>query len=232
MSKKYNKSYHYDDSPEGTEFIRIFNKIRLYQERYGLKVIMITSPNISEGKSTTAAYLASTAARSTTGTTVLIDCDLRRPSINKKFGIDNLPGTAEILTHGGELRQFIQATAFPNLKIITAGKTVKSPVELLSSKNMSELIKRLQFHFQTVIVDAPPILPVSDALLLSNLVQGIFLVVKAGSTTKKTARRAVELLQDNSTKIISSFINNMKGAMPYQYDYYSYNYKYYKKEKP
>ena len=225
---KYPK-YYYEETPEATEFKRIVNRLQLYRQNKEARLFMVTSANISEGKSTAAAYLAVTLARTAHTATLLIDCDLRRPTVHKLFLLDRDPGTAEILSQGLDIRKPLKPSSIPNLKIMTSGTAHNSPAELFSSRHALEMFKRIRFYFKNVVIDAPPILPVSDTLLLSNIAEGIFFVAKAGVTVKRAASRALDLLQDNRRKVLGAIINNAQRALPYYYDYDSYNYQYYEK---
>lgn len=220
-------NYPYEETPEATEFKRIVNRLQLHRRHRESRLFMVTSANISEGKSTTSAYLAVTLARTTQTATLLIDCDLRRPAVHKLFLLDRDPGTADLLQEGREIRSLLRRSSIPNLKIITSGTARCSPAELLSTRMAVEMFRRIRFYFKNVVIDAPPILPVSDTLLLSNIAEGIFFVAKAGATKKRLATRALELLQDNRSKVLGAIINNAQRALPYYYDYKSYNYSYY-----
>ncbi|MFQ5630296.1 MAG: CpsD/CapB family tyrosine-protein kinase [bacterium] len=229
MPKYRFPQYYYEETPEVTEFKRIVNKLQIHREKQEKRLFMVTSANISEGKSTTAAYLAATIARTTHTATLLIDCDLRRPTVHKQFLLDKEPGTANILQKGGDIRKVLKNSSIPNLKIMTSGIAETSPAELFSSRIATEMFKKIRFYFKSIVIDSPPVLPVSDTLLLSNIAEGIFFVTKAGISQKRAGKRALELLQENRDKILGAIINNAQRALPYYYDYASYNYQYYEK---
>lgn len=226
MSRRYD----YEETPEATEFKRLYNKLQFEHDREGIKVFMVTSANVSEGKSTVAAFLAAASARYHDTETLLVDCDLRRPVIHKLYDLPNDGGVTDILAHGEDINTVLKPSAIPNLKIITAGVAKQSPADLFSSSRLHEMFEQIRFHFKIVLIDAPPMIPVSDSLLLGNEAEGILFVFKAGETPKLVAQRAVELLDNNRKKLLGAVINNMKGVLPYYYDYRYYNYKYYSEE--
>jgi capsular exopolysaccharide synthesis family protein len=221
------RPYYYEETPEATAFRRLYNKLQLQNERYRTKVFMLTSANIGEGKSTVAAFLATASARYRQTETLLIDCDLRRPRVHKLYDLPIERGVADILSNGEDVKTALKPTAIPNLKVITAGVAKESPADLFSSSRLREMFDQIRFYFKIVLVDAPPIIPVSDSLLLSNEADGILFVFKAGETQRRVAQRALELLDDNRKKLLGAIINNAKSVLPYYYDSRYYDYKYY-----
>jgi capsular exopolysaccharide synthesis family protein len=224
------RPYYYEETPEATEFKRLYNKLQFEHDRVGTKVFMVTSASVSEGKSTIAAFLAAAGARYRATETLLVDCDLRRPMIHKLYDLPNEGGVADILAENEDINPVLKSSAIPNLKIITAGVAKQSPADLFSSSRLHEMFDQIRFHFKIVLIDAPPMIPVSDSLLLGNEAEGILFVFKAGETPKRVAQRAVELLDNNRKKLLGAVINNMKGVLPYYYDYRYYNYEYYSEE--
>lgn len=224
------RSHYFEETPEATEFKRLFNKWRLEREKSGTKLLMMTSANVSEGKSTVAVFLAAASALYRGTETLLVDCDLRRPKIHQLYEVPNENGVADILSRGGDIKDALKPSAIPSLKILTAGVARHSPAELFSSTRLHEMFDQIRFYFESVLIDAPPIIPVSDSLLLSNEADGILFIFKAGVTQKRVAERALELLQDNRKKILGVVINNAKSALPYYYDYRYYHYSYYSEE--
>ncbi len=224
--RKKSTNYYYDDTPEATELRRLFHKIHKLQLDHKHQVFMVTSSNTGEGKSTISAYLAIEAARYPNNPTLLLDCDLRRPMVHKLFGLKLQSGIADVVEAQRDIGSVWMDTKLPNLKIITAGKVHRNPVDIFTSKRFSQVIYNLRLYFKTIIVDVPPIIPVTDTLLLSSHVDGILFVVLAGKTPKRVAIRAMELLHDSKKKIIGAVVNNLKSVLPYYYDYQYYNYKY------
>ena len=187
-----------------------------------LRVLMITSANPQEGKSITAANLAVVMAQ-TGKRVVLIDSDLRRPAQHKIFSLSNKVGLTNILIDP-EVRweDVWQSTEVETLKIITSGALPPNPSEMLGSKRMIHLIETLLQNTEIVIFDCPPVLAVSDALVLSNRVDGVLLVINASRTRRAQVTRAKEALETVGAHILGAALNRIsrrkKGE--YQYDYY------------
>ena len=228
LFSKYNT-----DSPEAIEFRRIFSKIKSLNSSQQIQNVMITSSTNGEGKSTISAFLAITCSMYENGETLLIDCDLRRPNIHKILGIEKRAGLAEILRGEIEPLKAIKNTDIKNLKVITSGYANGNPTTLLNMKNLNRVFTQLQWIFQTIIIDTPPIVPVNDSLILNSLADTILMVVKAGKTQREVAKRAVELIQDAGAKNIGLLVNNINNVLPYYYNYkyYSKKYRYAKNNK-
>ena len=211
------------DSPEAIEFRRIFSKIQGLNNSQQIKNVMITSAVSGEGKSTIATFLAITCSRYGNGKTLLIDSDLRRPKIHKILAMEKKDGLADILR--GEIKPLkaVKNTNLKNLNVITCGYLNGSPTKLLNLNNLKKIFAELQWVFETIIIDSPPIVPVNDSLILNSVADTTLLVVKAGKTQKEVAKRAVELIQDAGAKNIALLVNNINNVLPYYYDY-----KYYK----
>lgn len=224
------RTYDYEETPEATEFKRLYNKLQFEHDHHGTKVFMMTSASVSEGKSTVAAFLAAASARYRATETLLVDCDLRRPMIHRLYELPNELGVADILASGKSITSVLKSSGIPNLQIITAGIARQSPADLFSSARLHEMFGQIRSYFKIAIIDAPPMIPVSDSLLLSNEAEGILFVFKAGETPKRVAQRAVALLDNNRRKLLGAVINNMKGVLPYYYDHRYYNYQYYSEE--
>ncbi|NIA29606.1 MAG: polysaccharide biosynthesis tyrosine autokinase [Actinobacteria bacterium] len=220
-----NIQHKFDETAEATELRRLYHRIRTEYVKYRKKLFMVTSANVSEGKSTISSSLAITSALYRETKTLLIDCDLRRPTIHKLFKLPLENGLADFLSNKSELDKILKDTTFPSLKVITAGTSDQSPSRLISSFQLYDLFEMFRSYFEIIIVDAPPVIPTSDALFLGNGVDAILMVLKAGVTKKKVAKRAINSLADNKEKILGTVINNMKNVMPYSCDYSYYNYK-------
>jgi Mrp family chromosome partitioning ATPase len=116
------------------------------------------------------------------------------------------------------------------LSILTSGKIQESPSELFNTEHIREVFSEAKFYFDFIIVDAPPVIPVSDPLMLSSEVDGALFVIKAGQTQEPVIQRAVKLLRDAKIEIFGAIVNNIKHVLPYYYDYRFYNYSYYSSE--
>jgi len=213
------------ESPIATELRRLLHGLKRMQEKEDLKAILFTSATGSEGKSTVSCLLGVTAARKGYKTLV-VDCDLRRPTVHKLFALERRHGMVEVLSEGLHIKSAIKKTSLDNLDIITAGKAAPQPTELFDPRAIGKLIHDLKFYYDYVFVDAPPVIPVSDPMLLAQELDAAILVVKAGGTPREVVKRATEILTTNNSNLLGIVLNNVKGSLPYYYDYSHYNYNY------
>jgi capsular exopolysaccharide synthesis family protein len=168
--------------------------------------ILVTGVEAGEGKSTTLANLAVVMAQGGKRVTVM-DCDLRRPTLHKIFGLPSEPGlTTAILEKTG--RAPTQKTAIDGLSLVASGQLPPNPSELLGSHRFDEILGALAKEADIVLLDAPPIIAVSDAALLASKVDGVILVVNAGKTKRDLARRARTLLEKANARILGVVLNN------------------------
>ncbi len=213
------------ESPLATEYRRLLQNLRRQQPGSDIKSVLVTSAVTGEGKSTISSLLAITAARKGYRTLV-IDCDLRRPAIHRLFQLERKKGLVEVISEGQSFKSVIKKTSLENLDVVTAGKVTAHPSELFNTQVMDTLIRELKFYYDYVLVDSPPVVPVSDAMLLSNCTDGVVVVVKAGSTAREVAKRAVEILASSEANILGVVLNNSRNSLPYYYDYTHYHYSY------
>jgi len=187
------------------------------------KTLLITSTTSGEGKSTIAANLSSVLAQN--GARVLLmETDLRRPSVAQWFDVPSSPGLSEHL--GGQQGDFVKATHFDNLYCVSAGSFCHNPAELLGSSRMDDYLKSLSEHFDFIIIDAPPILGLADSMVLSAKVDGVLLVVKAASTEKDAVQETVKRLRTINAPLIGTILNYVDFTQR-EYGYYqSYYYGY------
>ena len=162
------------------------------------RVIAVTSSQPLEGKTTTACNLAIALALG--GSRVLlIDADMRRPGLHKTMGLQNETGLSHLLVGQARVREAVQRTSEPNLFVITAGRTPPNPSELLASERMKNLLANLTHGpFDWVIIDTPPVLAVTDAVILARRVSGVVFVVGSEMTRRVHAERALETLQSGT----------------------------------
>ncbi|WP_449441823.1 CpsD/CapB family tyrosine-protein kinase [Ureibacillus acetophenoni] len=185
-----------------------------------LKTILITSCSPGEGKSTIAANLAMVFAQE--GKSVLlIDADMRKPTVHYTFNLPNTTGLANILVGKSELKDGIQETPILGLHILTSGPIPPNPAELLSTKNTDNLLKKAS-HYDLIIFDSPPLLTVSDAQVLSNKCDASLLILNSGVTKKQSIKKAKEILIKSKAKILGSVLNNYKISSKHFYEYYNY----------
>jgi polysaccharide biosynthesis transport protein len=184
-----------------------------------LKVLLVTSTDAAESKSTTAANLAVTVARS--GASVcLVDADLRNPRLHAFFGVRPGVGLTDVLLGSERPPDVISAFAeIEGLGLMAAGRKSPNPAELLGSNRMSVLLGVLKKHFDLVIVDSPPILPVVDALELSRQVDGVLVATLIGRTKRRGLNHAVELLNNVNAPLLGIVMSGMDKAASYGYGY-------------
>jgi polysaccharide biosynthesis transport protein len=185
--------------------------------------LLITSAQPSEGKTTTAANTAVSLAQ-LGNSVLLIDCDLRKPSAHKLFGVQALQGVSSYLSGKGSLAELIQPTKYHNLWLLPCGQIPPNPAELLSSERMRRMLRLLSEHYDYVLVDSPPMVQVADPVILSSLVDGVVLVVHAGKSTRAVTRRARHELAAVNAKLLGAILNNLDLRREGYYNYYNYYY--------
>ncbi len=228
MSKK-NKPidyYYSSDTPFANEFRRLLVKIIKSGTGSDEKSIMLTSAMLSEGKSTICSFLGITAAKQNGLKTLIIDSDLRRPSIHRFFDVERKHGISDILVDGFAAVEAVKRTSIEKLDIITSGSSYAHPAEIFDAESIGYIIEELKFYYDLILVDAAPLMPVSDPLLLATKVDKIILVVKAGSTDREVVIKSAEILSSSRDKILGVVMNNMSNSLPYYYDYQYYGYDY------
>jgi succinoglycan biosynthesis transport protein ExoP len=190
------------------------------------KTILITSALPQEGKTTTSINTAIVLAQK--GTRVLlIDADLRRPSIHKTLGMGPRAGLSNVLTGGCAVQQAIsRSSLLPNLFILPAGTPPPNPAELLASTQMFETIQELREHYDHIVIDTPPTLSVTDAVVLATRADAVVLVIRSGQTTKPALRRSREILAQVNARVAGVLLNAVNLDSPDYYYYYEYQGKY------
>lgn len=186
-----------------------------------LKTIMVTSSGPSEGKSTTAVNLAIAMANG--GKKVLIvDCDLRKPTLHNVFAIPGKVGISNLLVdESKDIRDAVHSTDIKNLKVITCGPIPPNPSELLGSHRMEEILATLESKSDIVILDSPPIMSVTDSSIVSRMVEGVVLVVNSKKTSREAALRSQKILDDVGANLIGVVLNQVDFSGGGYYSYYS-----------
>jgi len=174
-----------------------------------LRTLLVTSAGAGEGKSTTLANLAVTVAQ-TEQSVVVVDCDLRRPGLHKLFGLSNELGLTTMMADDQALDEPpLQPTEVDGLRLLASGPLPARPPDLLGSRRMDRVIEKLLGEADLVILDAPPIMAATDALVLSTKVDGVLLVASAGTTKREQAQRAVERLNKVNARLVGAVLTNV-----------------------
>ncbi|MGH4052953.1 MAG: CpsD/CapB family tyrosine-protein kinase [Clostridium sp.] len=186
-----------------------------------VKSIAVTSSGSGEGKSTVMSNLAITMAESGMKV-ILVDCDLRKPSVHKKMGITNSTGLTNVLVQGVSKDDCLVKTDINNLSVLTSGPVPPNPAELLGSKKMRDFIEDLKKEYDLILIDAPPVLAVTDAQILSTIVDGVIFVASYGEAQKNALVDAKNLIEKVGGKILGIVFNKVPEAVS------GYHGKYYK----
>lgn len=191
------------------------------------KTILVTSSQPGEGKTTTVVNTAMSLAQ--LGASVLIvDCDLRKPSTHKMFGASQAVGISTYLSRDVKIDQLIQKLPMPNMSLLACGPVPPNPAELISSEKMRTMLATLAERYDHILIDSPPIINVTDPVILSRLVDGVILVVHGGRSTRDIVRRGRQELASVGAKIFGVVLNNVdlhgEGYENYYYTGYGYGY--------
>jgi non-specific protein-tyrosine kinase len=171
-----------------------------------IRTLVVTSPAPDEGKSTTVANLAVTMAQGGRST-ILVDCDLRRPALHTLFECQSEPGLTNLLLEE-DGQPALQQTEVEGLQILTSGPLPPNPADLLGSQKIDKVIASLVEKADMVLFDAPPVIAVTDAAVLGGKVDGVLLVISAGKTRREHAERAKEMLERANVRIVGAALTN------------------------
>lgn len=205
------------ESPAAEQFRFLGVRLRQLQQNRALKKVLVTSTIPQEGKSTSAANLACVLAQRTSQRTLLIDGDLRRPSITKMFGLGKLSGITEWLRGQQGPMTSIYHLVEPGLWVLPAGDAPRDPLELMQSGRLSVLMEQLGSWFDWIVIDSPPVLPLADTSIWMRIADGILLVARQGTTEKEHLKRGLEVI--DSKKLLGGLLNSSARATHnYYYD--------------
>ncbi len=206
-------------SPISEQYRTIRTNMQFASVDKELKSLIVTSSGPGEGKSSTTANLAVVYAQQ--GKKVLlVDADLRKPTMHYTFRLDNLRGLSNILVGENTIDEAVNPTDINELDVLTCGPIPPNPSELLSSRKMESFLKEAQFSYDMVILDTPPVLAVTDAQILANLVDGSILVVRSGETEVEPAQRSKEALEPAKAKLLGVVLNGREKKASNYYYYY------------
>jgi receptor protein-tyrosine kinase len=208
------------DSAAAEAYRSLRTSIQFMSLERPVRTLQITSPSASEGKTTTAANLAVTLA-SIGKRVVVVCCDLRRPRIHELFGVSNDVGFTSVLLGEVSLADALQPVKGVNgLLVLASGKPPPNPAELLAGARATELFKALADNADIVVVDSPPVLPVTDAAVIANRVDATILVASASSSVRKRFSHALQILGQVDSHVIGAVLNDApRGAAGYGYGY-------------
>ena len=181
-----------------------------------LRTVLVTSPQKGEGKSITSANLALTMAQELQRRVIIVEADLRKPSLQALFGLSSGPGLSDYLSGAAELKDVMTFLPDHNLTVIHAGSAPTNPAELLGSTAMRRLLDQLRTRFDRVILDTPPVLPLADVAVLAPLVDGTLLVVRAGVTPKPAIENALRAF--DSSRLLGVVLNESGMEQDYRYE--------------
>jgi len=205
------------------QFRNLKIQLRQAESETPLKVFTVSSPDSQDGKSLISTNLAFSFAQDPGCRVLIIDCDLRKPTLARYLGVTEEPGLLQYLSSGAPLLPQCFLRRWNNLHFLTAGGTASNPIEVLSMRKMKELIESLRICFDTIILDSPPYSPIADARVVTALSDGLLMVIRSGRTAYSSSDRAFKSIDPK--KLLGVILNDVK-PMPFQtyhaYGYYQY----------
>ena len=209
-------------NPAAEAYRVIRTSVQFAQAGKELKTIAITSCTPNEGKSTTIANLAVVLTQA--GKSVLlIDCDMRNPTVHKNFNLSNKLGLSSCISMDTALSDAVQKTSIEGLYALTAGVIPPNPSELLGSERMQNVLQRAKEEYDYVLIDTPPVMPVTDALIVSRFVDGMILVIASAEVKVEMAREVKNQLVNAGANILGVVLNKVRSEHHgYGYGYYYY----------
>jgi capsular exopolysaccharide synthesis family protein len=217
-----------DPAAEAYRNLRM-NLMFMSTEEEPIRTILFSSPGPNEGKSTSALNFAVMLAQQ--GQRVLlIDADLRRPSIHKALDLLREPGLTNLLVSDVETREAVRPSVLPNLDVLPSGPFPPNPSELLNSKSMERLLEEFEGRYSHIIVDSPPVLAVTDAALVGAYCDGMVLVLRSGETEQRASERSVDQLRRIGVRVFGAVLNEVSTATTEESYYLQYYYSYHPRE--
>jgi succinoglycan biosynthesis transport protein ExoP len=206
-------------SPVSDAFRLLRTNLEFLGIKNPLQVILITSPDIEDGKSTISSNLAASIAQSRNKRVILVDADLRKPTLHTGLGVENRNGLSEICLGTINIQDAMIPWGYGELKLIPAGVVPPNPVELLSSDKFSQAIEEMRAYADVIIIDSPPIF-LADTLVLSGKVDGVLVVLRPGYTRKKSVVRILDHFQKTGANFLGIILNRVAKSESYYSDYY------------
>lgn len=205
-------------SPVTEQYRTIRTNLQFSSVDTEMKSILITSAGPESGKSITAANLAVVHAQQGKKT-LLIDADMRKPTVHYTFRLNNLSGLSNVLIGEEILEQAVESSGVDNLDVLSCGPIPPNPSELLASKRMRDVLEYAGKLYDTIIVDTPPLLAVTDAKILANIVDGSIFIVRSGITKTEEAERTIKSIQESKAKFLGVVLNDVPKTKE-NYNYY------------
>jgi capsular exopolysaccharide synthesis family protein len=209
-------------SPPSEAYRSLRTSIQFLGLDRSIRTLQFTSPNAADGKTTTLANLATTMAQADQ-TVAIVCCDLRRPRIHEFFGLSNVVGFTSVLLETATLEEALQpVVGTPGLSVLASGPTPPNPSEILSGRRAKAVFDQLAELADIVLIDSPPVLPVTDAAVLATRVDGVLLVTSTGKTSRRDVTRSLEILGRVEAPLVGVVLN--RASETDQYAYYRYWY--------
>lgn len=208
-------------TPAAEAFRTLRTNIQFSSAGESHQLLMVTSAEPGEGKTTTITNLAIVLAQSGLKL-LLLDGDMRKPALHRVFRLDNERGLSDLLCQRAEIDDVVQPIDDIGIDVITAGPIPPSPAELISTKRMRELLEQLRARYDMVLIDTPPILPVTDSQLFATLVHGVILVIRSGRVKIAHVQKAKALLEHVGANLLGAVLNDKKVSRRSGY-YYEYS---------
>jgi len=206
-------------SPAAESYRSLRTSLQFVRQERALRTVVVTSPAVDEGKTATVVNLGAVFAQAGERV-VLVSCDLRRPRLAHFFGLDEQAGLTAVLLGERSLDEVVQpVSGFETLWLLGAGKVPANPAELLTGPAAREVFAALRAEFDLVLIDSPPVLPVSDAAVLSKDADGTLMVVAAGLTRRSDLRRATEKLAQVNAPVVGTVLTGVTSQTGYGYGY-------------
>lgn len=209
------------ESPITEAYRRAVTNIEFANIDNNIKIIMVTSAITGEGKTTTICNLV-TVMTDLDKTILLIDLDLRKPSIHKFFSLSNKIGLTDLLLNKDDYNKYI-SNVYHKLDVITAGTIPSNPSEIINSKSIKELLKELSLHYDYIFLDTPPIAYVSDPINIATYADAVILTIAYGQTEIEIAKKSIDSLKKVNANLIGTVLNKLPMTKQDKYKYYYYD---------
>jgi capsular exopolysaccharide synthesis family protein len=207
-------------SPIAEAYRKIVANIEFANIDNDIKTIMVTSSIAGEGKTTTVCNLACVMT-DLKKNILIIDMDLRKPTVHKHFKISNKIGLTDLLMNKDDYKSYINKV-YPRLDVLTTGKIPANPIEVIASKALKDMLKELSENYDYIFLDTPPLLMVSDPITIATFSDAVILTVSYGETEKEAAKKSIDSLNQINANIVGTVLNKMPVTKHHKYYYYSY----------